>query len=172
MTYTTRAFVFIGVLGATFGISVMPAAAQNPSRSFGGLFGGRSGSQQQPKQSLDLSLTVLEAYDDNILAEQGGVNPSAPAIGGWYTMFGGDGAYQWNGRRSQFGVDGRNSGSLLQRQRLGGYERGRWHRILDRVRAPDDILGESDVRLLAVIFDGTLSASRTAGAWHCAARWR
>ncbi len=34
---------------------------------------------------------MLEAYDDNILAEQGGVNPSAPAIGGWYSMFGGDG---------------------------------------------------------------------------------
>jgi hypothetical protein len=106
VTLTTRSFVLIGALGATLGFGAAPAAAQNPSRSFGGLFGGRAGSQEQPKQTLDLSMTLLQAYDDNILVEQGSVNPSAPAIGGWYTTFGSDGAYQWNGHRTRVGLTG------------------------------------------------------------------
>ncbi len=59
-----------------------------------------------PDQSFDLSLTLVGAYDDNILAETGSPNPSAPAVGGFFTMFGAESAYEWRGKRSQFGATG------------------------------------------------------------------
>ena len=45
-----------------------PAGSQRPFR---GLFGASAAATQT--QSLDLTLTVVEAYDDNLLAETGGV---------------------------------------------------------------------------------------------------
>lgn len=82
-----------------------PVFAQGGSlRPFQGVFGGRASGT--PDQSLDLSLTLVGAYDDNILAETTGISPSAPAVGGFFTMFSAESAYEWRGQRSQFGATG------------------------------------------------------------------
>jgi hypothetical protein len=82
-----------------------PCLAQGPSeRPAGGLFGGRSGSSDG--QRLDLSATLLEAYDDNLLAEAGSVSPGSPVVSGFFTMLQMDGRYRWANSRIDLGVSG------------------------------------------------------------------
>jgi len=101
-----------GILLVLVGLPLAPAQAEAQSimsRPYRGIFGERQ--YGSPAETLDATLTVVEAYDDNLLAESGGVNPSTPAIGGFYTMLGADGAYEWRGRRTQFGA---TAGTVLR----------------------------------------------------------
>jgi len=87
------------VLCATANNAAAQSASQKPFR-------GSSSSSTAPGQTLDLTLGVTEAYDDNLLADTVSINPEAPAVGGFYTMFTADAAYTKRGKRSQFGATG------------------------------------------------------------------
>jgi hypothetical protein len=59
-----------------------------------------------PTHELDVTLSAAEAYDDNLLAETGGLTPATPAVSGFYSMFLADAAYNWQVRKVQFGATG------------------------------------------------------------------
>lgn len=79
-------------------------AASAQDRGFNGIFGGRE--ETASDQKLDLLTTLVQAYDDNLLAENGLTSPGAPVLGGYYTMFTGSMEYAWTGRRVQIGATG------------------------------------------------------------------
>ena len=82
------------------------AFAQTPGsdRPYRALFG--RGSSGADGQSLDLSTTVVQAYDDNLLAEVGSVTPGAATLSGYYTMLQSAGAFAWATQRVQLGITG------------------------------------------------------------------
>ena len=73
-------------------------------RPYRALFG--RGSSGNGGQSLDLSTTVIQAYDDNLLAEVGTVGPGAATLSGYYTMLQSAGAFAWATPRVQLGITG------------------------------------------------------------------
>lgn len=97
----------IGAVGVVCLIGTSsPTLAQTPGsdRPFRGLFG--RGSQGSGGQSLDVSATLVEAYDANLLAEVGTISPGAPTLSGHYTMLQAGGAYAWATQRVQLGMTG------------------------------------------------------------------
>jgi hypothetical protein len=86
-------------------LSAVPLFAQTSAQQpFRG--SGNSAKGPDPKETLDLSVRVIEAYDDNLLADVAQVTPGSAAVGGFYSMFASDASYNWRGRRSQFGATG------------------------------------------------------------------
>jgi hypothetical protein len=100
----TRAAVFVLV---TFGFAVLspPAAlAQGggAARPYRGLFGGGEG--RSGGDGLNLTATLVEAYDDNLLAESGPASPDAPAVSGFYTMLQAGTDFSWSTPRLHIGA--------------------------------------------------------------------
>jgi hypothetical protein len=81
--------VVAGVLACVFSTAVAFAQAQpaavGSSRATG-LFGG-AGVDANAHQSLNLSMSLIEAYDGNRLADVGSVTPTVFQTGGFYTGF-------------------------------------------------------------------------------------
>jgi hypothetical protein len=98
---TIGLFVASGVL-----VDATLACAQGmrSDRPFRALFG--RGNAGTGGQTVDLSATMVEAYDDNLLAEVGGVTAGSPAVGGQYTMVQAGGKYSWIARRVEIGITG------------------------------------------------------------------
>lgn len=97
----------IGAVGVVCLIGTSsPTLAQAPGsdRPFRGLFG--RGSQGSGGQSLDVSATLVEAYDDNLLAEVGTISPGAATLSGAYTMLQTAATYSWATRNVQLGMNG------------------------------------------------------------------
>ena len=64
---------------------VPEAQAQTGSaRPYRGLFGG-AGADAAARQSLNLSISVIEVYDDNLRADVASVTPTNTRAGGFYT---------------------------------------------------------------------------------------
>jgi hypothetical protein len=84
--------------------SVCLAAQATSGGASRGLFG--RGSSGTDGQSVDVSATLVEAYDDNLLAERSVPSPLIPALSGYYTMLQTDGSYAWSSRKVQFGAKG------------------------------------------------------------------
>lgn len=84
--------------------AVSSAFAQAPvaERPSGGLFG--SGREGTTGQKLDLLATLVQAYDDNLLAESGGISPGSPTLGGHYTMLQTGSRYTWASENVQLGL--------------------------------------------------------------------
>ena len=85
----------------------VPAAAQTTgsSRPFrGALFGANR--VDNSNQRLDISVLLVEAYDDDVFGTTGGsqVNPGTRQIGGYFSMLQPTLQYRWKGRRAEFGV--------------------------------------------------------------------
>lgn len=81
------------------------AIAQS-QRPYKGLFAKSGSVDAAATHELDLTLSAAEAYDDNLAAETGSVTPTGPTVSGFYSMFLADAAYNWHGRRLQFGATG------------------------------------------------------------------
>jgi hypothetical protein len=96
------------VLPAVFAVSLFAGtgvAFAQSQRPYKGLFAGRPG--PPPPHQLDVTVTGLGAYDDNLLAEGGGgLTPTGPTVSGFYSMLLVDAAYSWHGRKVQFGATG------------------------------------------------------------------
>jgi hypothetical protein len=82
--------------------SVAFAQAPGSERPFRALFG--RGSQGAAGQSIDVSATLVEAYDDNLLAETGGISPGVAALSGAYSMLQAGGTYAWANERVHVGM--------------------------------------------------------------------
>jgi hypothetical protein len=85
----------------------LPAAAQTTgsARPFrGALFGANRADNSN--QRLDVSVLLVEAYDDDVFGTTGGsqVNPSTRQVGGYFSMLQPSLQYQWKGRRAEVGV--------------------------------------------------------------------
>src|SRR5690349_14484969 len=84
----------------------LPAAAQTTasSRPFrGALFNANR--VDNAGRKLDISVSLLQAYDDDVLGTTGG-SPSALTrpVGGYFSMVQPSVDYQWRGRRIQMGL--------------------------------------------------------------------
>lgn len=92
-----------------FLVGASPAFAQAPAqRPFRGLFGG-SAVDPSVHHNLDLTVSVMEAYDDNVLADAGGgsLSPSsALQASGYYTGLSAGMSYAWRGKRVRLGANG------------------------------------------------------------------
>jgi hypothetical protein len=84
----------------------LPAAAQTTgsARPFhGALFGANR--PDDSTQRLNISVSLLEAYDDDVFGTTGGsANPSTRQVGGYFSMLQPSLDYQWKGRRAQVGI--------------------------------------------------------------------
>jgi len=94
--------------GAFLLAACVPAMAQTTgsARPFhGALFGVRHADTSA--QRLDVSITALEAYDDNVFASFGAtVDPNQQQVGGFYSMLQPSADFGWKGRRAQIGISG------------------------------------------------------------------
>jgi hypothetical protein len=100
------------VLGTVAGLmGAVPAAAQTAARPFTGLFGGTTRTATE-KQVLDVSLSVAEAYDENLVAD---ATPTAASsalqTSGTYTSMVPQLNFAQQGQRLQFAM---NAGSNLR----------------------------------------------------------
>jgi hypothetical protein len=96
------AFVCVCILGPP-----STAFAQSGSgRPFRGLFGG-SNQRDGQRQTLDLSATLVEAYDDHLLAELG--SPRDEPVSGYYTTLNSNARYSWAGPQVRFGLSGNSA---------------------------------------------------------------
>ena len=84
--------------------SAVFAQTPGPARPDVGLFGRKA----EPKtvQTLDISASVLESYDDDVYADGGTINPVVPPTSGFFTNFDASANYGWQGRHTQFGATG------------------------------------------------------------------
>lgn len=77
-------------------------AQSGPGRPYRALFGGAT-TDPTMHQSLDVTLSVAQVYDDNALADSGGTRPaSALQVSGFYTSLSPGVSYKWSGRQAQF----------------------------------------------------------------------
>lgn len=95
-------------------------AQDRPSRPNRALFGGAV-SGPATRQSLDLTLTASQAFDNNLLIDFAGeVSDLSSAVlrNGSYSGMSAEGGYSWNGQHTQFtanaSYDGRYYGDLQQ----------------------------------------------------------
>jgi hypothetical protein len=90
----------------TLGVNTPLVYAQSrPSdRPYRALFG--RGHQGTSGQTLNVSATVMQAYDDNLLADAGSVTPGGVVVGGQYTMLQTAADYAWSSERLQLGITG------------------------------------------------------------------
>jgi hypothetical protein len=82
----------------------LPAASSFAQTGGASDAGGSGGSADRRGQSVHLTSTLVEAYDDNLFADVGSVNPAALIVSGTYTMLQNDFQYSWKNRQSQFGA--------------------------------------------------------------------
>jgi hypothetical protein len=96
---------FGGVCLLTIGVGLSGVAeAQAPQRPSGGLFGSKG--EPSTGQNLDVNLGLTQAYDDNLFADAGTVDPSAPIVSGQYTLLEAGANYTWLTDRVEFGATG------------------------------------------------------------------
>lgn len=103
------AFASVGASAALVLVWVSSASAQalGSQRSFDGLFGGAGGPDASVRHSLNLSLSLSEAYDsDTPLEARTVIDPTGLRADGFATMFSGAFDYTWQGNRVQFGATG------------------------------------------------------------------
>ena len=102
----SRHLVTGAVILCLTGAADSSALAQAPvaERPSGGLFGSRREGTTGPK--LDLSATLVQAYDDNLLAESGSISPGSPTLSGHYTALQTGSYFAWAGKNVQFGLTG------------------------------------------------------------------
>jgi hypothetical protein len=95
------------IVAAALMLSICPpATAQTGSeRPFHGQLFGSHQTQASP-QALDISAYALEAYDDNLFATLGPVDPTSRPTGGFYTMLSPSVEYRLSERRFQVGIAG------------------------------------------------------------------
>jgi hypothetical protein len=88
-------------------LSITPVAfAQIPpesARGYRGLFGG-AGVDADAQQSLNLSMSLIEAYDSDRLADVGGVTPPVFQTGGFYTGLAPNMAFESHNQRVHVAV--------------------------------------------------------------------
>ena len=94
--------------------SIAYAQEGGPSRPYRGLFGDAAAGRLM-HHTLDVTTSVAGGYDDNVLADFGGVNPGEQKSGSYFTLFPAA-AYRWQGSRVQLDASGstalRRYGSL------------------------------------------------------------
>jgi hypothetical protein len=93
-------------------------------RPYRGLFGNPAPTRET--HSLDLSATLIQAYDDNLLADIGRIRPT-PGLSGHYTMLLGDVAYDWQREQFHLGLTASSAAryySALQEVRSLGHSAG------------------------------------------------
>ncbi|HJR59565.1 MAG TPA: hypothetical protein VJ813_09210 [Vicinamibacterales bacterium] len=98
---TTGAIALCCVVGA--GSSAF-AQTTVPDRPYRGLFGSRSEVDQG--QRLEVTATLVQAYDDNLLAEFGSIAPGSPTVSGQFTMLQAGTQYKWANRSVALGLTG------------------------------------------------------------------
>ncbi len=98
-----RTVIVASAASAVICVTATIAAAQSASQK---PFRGSSSSSTAPGQTLDLTLGVTEAYDDNLLAETISITPESPTVSGFYTMISADASYNKRGKKTQFGATG------------------------------------------------------------------
>jgi hypothetical protein len=91
------------------------AQADGPSRPFRVVFGG-AGAGRVLHHVLDVTTSVAGGYDDNVLADVGGVLPGAQVSGNYFTFLPAA-RYGWQGTRVQIGASG--ASALRQYGTLG-----------------------------------------------------
>jgi hypothetical protein len=91
------------VVGLPSGAFAQAAPAPRP---YQGIFGGGD-TNPVMHHKLDLALSVVGAYDDDVLpGVTGGIDPSTRPFNGYNTTYAGSVAYTWQGRKVQAGVSG------------------------------------------------------------------
>jgi hypothetical protein len=101
---TSIARLLLSVAGA-LAASASPIFAQAPpsDRAFRGLFAAPVG--PPARQTMNLTLTFTEAYDQDVLAEGGaGPNSGVPSLSGYSSMLTARTEYTRHGRRTQLGI--------------------------------------------------------------------
>ncbi|MBA2305923.1 MAG: hypothetical protein H0W08_25290 [Acidobacteria bacterium] len=100
---STAAFALCCVVGTG-----APAVGQTPAadRPSGGVFARRG---EATGQVLEVSATLVQAYDDNLLAESGSISTGAQSLGGHYTMLQAGSQYTWASKSVQLGVTGESA---------------------------------------------------------------
>ena len=107
------------MLCLALGAVAAPASAQGTAtdRPFRGLFGSAHG--PVATHSLDVSASLVEAYDDDVMAETGSVfAPTSQQVGGTFTMFSPSVRYSRSGRKAQIGLNA--SAALAHYPQIGG----------------------------------------------------
>lgn len=109
------------IVALTLAVSCHAAAAraQNSPRTSRALFGG-AGNDPSLVQSLDASLSLTGAYDDQVVrdAESETRTPASPLQrSGFYNGVAGGLTYGWNGKRIQFAASGGSNGRYYQQAR-------------------------------------------------------
>ena len=101
--FIVRALLMAGLVVA----STIPALAQTeaPARQYQGVF-GRITENPNSRQQMDLTVSLYGGYDDNVLADEGGVGNPAFMRSGWLTGLSGDLSYARQLRRVSLGVRG------------------------------------------------------------------
>ena len=93
------------------------AQATGGGRPFRGLFGSPRGAATS--EMLDLTVSVVEAYDDDVLADSGSVfGPLQEPLGGYFTMLTSTASYQKLGTRAQ--ISGNVASNFAYFPALGG----------------------------------------------------
>jgi hypothetical protein len=99
---------FVTAIGVvlTVGVNTPLVYAQpRPSdRPYRAVFG--RGHQGTSGQDMNVSATLMQAYDDNLLADAGSVSPGGVVVSGQYTMLQAAGDYAWSSERAQLGITG------------------------------------------------------------------
>jgi len=103
VTHSLRGVIVVSAASVAICATATVAAAQSASQK---PFRDPSTPSTMREQTLDLTLGITGAYDDNLLADTLSVNPNAPAVGGFYTLLSADAAYTKRGKRAQFGATG------------------------------------------------------------------
>jgi hypothetical protein len=92
------------VAAMTLGPALDAAAQSGPGRPYRAVFGGAT-TDPSMHQSLDVTLSLAEAYDDNVLGDGsgGGFGPTSPLqVTGMYTVMAPTVSYNWTGRHASF----------------------------------------------------------------------
>ena len=103
--------LFVSALTVAAAGAAVPAHAQTPGsgRPYSRLFGGSS--TRNSGQALDLTLSLIEGYNDDTSQEIGNVvDPNSGQAAGLQTMLVANASYTWQGTKGQFAA---NSSSAL-----------------------------------------------------------
>jgi hypothetical protein len=99
------ALTLAALAGAAWGSPVLAQTTAPPPRPTKGLFANSKPTTSG--QSLNLNVTFLEAYDDDVLTESGPtITPTAPPLSGYYSMLQTAVDFGWHGQKTQVAVTG------------------------------------------------------------------
>ena len=98
--------IAVAALGVCMLVGGSSAFAQEASpQSSAGLYGRKL--EEKTAHALDVSGTVVEAYDDDVYADGGApINPGQQQAAGYYSMFQANSNDDWKGKRSHVGATG------------------------------------------------------------------